>query len=63
MARGRSGRIVVEVDTELKRQLYAVLAAKALTLKEWFVQETLELLADHEQPRLLPKTPPTSDRR
>ena len=54
MARGKSGRIVVEIDEALKRQLYAVLATRALTLKEWFTQQAGELVADHNQPSLLP---------
>jgi hypothetical protein len=59
MARGKSGRIVIEVDGELKRQLYIVLAAKALTLKDWFVQQAKEFIEEHHQPRLLPNSPPT----
>jgi hypothetical protein len=38
MSRGESGRIVIEVDTDLKRQLYAALALSGSTLKEWFVK-------------------------
>jgi hypothetical protein len=37
MARGMSGRIVIEVEPELKRRLYAVLAMSGSTLKDWFV--------------------------
>lgn len=34
---GKSNRIVIDVASiELKRSLYAVLAAEGLTLKEWF---------------------------
>jgi hypothetical protein len=57
MARGRSGRIVVEVDADLKRRLYAVLSVRELTLKDWFTTQARELLAEHEQPSLLPKGP------
>jgi hypothetical protein len=38
MARGESGRIVIEVDPTLKRELYAVLAMSGSTLKDWFVR-------------------------
>ena len=38
MARGESGRIVIEVDPELKRELYAALALSGSTLKDWFVR-------------------------
>jgi hypothetical protein len=37
MPRGRSGRIVVEVEPELKGRLHATLAMDGLTVKEWFV--------------------------
>lgn len=39
MARGESGRIVLEVDPELKRALYFVLAHEQQTLKDWFVNK------------------------
>ena len=38
MARGESGRIVIEVDPALKRELYAALAISGSTLKGWFVR-------------------------
>jgi hypothetical protein len=31
-----SNRVVVEIDQELKRQLYATLALDRCTLKDWF---------------------------
>lgn len=37
MARGESGRIVIEIDPEVKARLYAVLAQRGKTLKEWFL--------------------------
>ncbi|MCM3631146.1 hypothetical protein M3194_27925 [Paenibacillus glycanilyticus] len=37
MARGKSGRVVLEIDTALKRNLYLVLEKNETTLKEWFV--------------------------
>lgn len=52
MARGRSGRIVVEVEPDLKRRLYTVLASREMTLKDWFVREAETLVRDHDQPRL-----------
>ena len=36
--KGDSGRIVIEVDPDLKRRLYSALAMKNLTLKQWFVE-------------------------
>lgn len=38
MSIGNSGRIVVEVDPELKKKLYATLMRDGLTLKGWFVK-------------------------
>lgn len=63
MAQGKSGRIVVEVDAALKRQVYAALAVRGATLKDWFTEQAKELVEEHRQPRLLPPTsPPTKDR-
>lgn len=38
MAKGSSGRIVIEVDPEFKRDLYSILAADGETLKDWFIR-------------------------
>jgi hypothetical protein len=37
MARGQSGRIVLEVEPELKNELYSAISKKGITLKDWFV--------------------------
>ncbi len=37
MSIGSSGRIVIEVEPVLKRQLYASLLSQGMSLKEWFV--------------------------
>ncbi|ECI0413436.1 hypothetical protein AH332_08730 [Salmonella enterica subsp. salamae] len=39
MAKGESGRIVFEVEPELKKALYLVLTMEQKTLKEWFVDK------------------------
>jgi hypothetical protein len=52
MARGPSGRLVIEVDPPLKRDLHSALAADGTTLKEWFVRRTMEYLAERREPRL-----------
>jgi hypothetical protein len=52
MARGPSGRLVIEVDPPLKRDLHSALAADGTTLKEWFIQRTKEYLNDRRQPGL-----------
>jgi hypothetical protein len=53
---GVSGRIVIEVDTDLKRDLYAALDRERLTLKEWFVRRASTYVADAVQPSLLLST-------
>ena len=35
---GPSGRIVIEIDPDLKAQLYDALKAEDVSLKEWFLQ-------------------------
>lgn len=49
MARGKSGRIVIEVDPKVKKDLYRALADKDLTLKDWFLQQTEEYLKSRDQ--------------
>ena len=39
MSIGASGRIVIEVEPEVKRLLYATLAREGMTLKDWFLRE------------------------
>jgi len=39
MSIGTSGRIVIEVEPEVKRQLYSTLAREGMTLKDWFLRE------------------------
>jgi hypothetical protein len=64
MARGESGRIVIEVDPALKRELYVVLAMSGSTLKDWFVRSAAAYCASGvqgslfcNQPQLLPRSP------
>ena len=52
MARGKSGRVVLEIDPELKRQLYVALELKQKTMKEWFVSEAESFICDHNQASL-----------
>ena len=49
MARGKSGRIVIEVDPELKRDLYSSLESQQQTMKDWFVKEAELLIYDSKQ--------------
>jgi hypothetical protein len=52
MSRGDSKRVVIEVDPDLKRKLYTVLAADDSTLKDWFVRAATNYIAEREQPSL-----------
>ena len=44
MPKGDSGRIVVDVEPALKRQLYSALAMDSCTLKEWFIRSAKNYL-------------------
>jgi hypothetical protein len=52
MSIGASGRIVIEVEPRVKRDLYAVLAEEGTTLKEWFVRHAAQYVRDSRQLRL-----------
>ena len=46
MAVGKSNRIVVEVDPQIKKRIYTALNAQGMTLKDWFLgQAEKELLS------------------
>ena len=49
MPRGQSGRIVLEVDPELKEELYTALTKEELTLKDWFLERAREYLDEGVQ--------------
>ena len=46
---GQSGRIVIEINPELKQELYAALEEGSLTLKQWFLERAEAYLKDHGQ--------------
>lgn len=54
MAKGPSGRIVIEVDPELKEELYSALKKEELTLKDWFLKNADVFLSGRSQMSLLP---------
>jgi hypothetical protein len=49
MAIGESGRIVLEVDPELKRKLYSALALEQKTLKDWFLLMAADYIRNQNQ--------------
>lgn len=52
MARGSSGRLVVDLDPGLKREFHAALAADGTTFKEWVLTRVSAYFEDRQQPRL-----------
>ena len=49
MSIGNSGRIVIELEPGLKRQIYSTLAKDGMTLKEWFVREAQNYISTNSQ--------------
>lgn len=49
MAVGSSGRIVVEIEPELKRELYDALHKEGKGLKQWFLENAEEFLRERSQ--------------
>ncbi|WP_284455273.1 hypothetical protein [Alloalcanivorax xenomutans] len=52
MAKGNSGRLVIEIDPELKQELYRVLEKEGLSLKAFFLGNVEQLLTEKGQPEL-----------
>lgn len=42
MAIGKSGRLVIEIDAETKRELHSLVKKRGLTMKEWFESKVKE---------------------
>lgn len=61
MSRGPSGRIVAEIQPELKRFLYAELARNGVTLKDWLISQARSYIAESQQPTLFAPSKQTSD--
>lgn len=53
MARGSSGRIIIEIDPVFKQELYEALQKENLTLKEWFLNNADKYLKNRGQLDLL----------
>lgn len=45
MSIGTSGRVVIEIDPALKRELHSVLARRGVTLKDWFLSNADDCIA------------------
>jgi hypothetical protein len=64
MARGESGRIVLEIDPSEKKELYEALIKDGMTLKDWFLKHADKYLRERGQghlfaPMALGETPVT----
>ena len=57
MARGPSGRFVIDLDPETKREMHTALAKDGLTLKDWFKDRVTSYLTDRTQPTFPGFTP------
>ena len=53
MSRGPSGRLVVELNPDLKRELYLALTLDSLTFKEWLTGQVERYISERRQPPLL----------
>lgn len=49
MAIGSSGRIVIEIEPELKQLLHAALQKEGLTLKDWFRDNARKFVYEDKQ--------------
>ena len=49
MPKGPSGRVVIELDTEFKDELYSALEKEGLNMKQWFVSTASEFLKNRSQ--------------
>lgn len=61
MSRGKSGRIVLEVEPALKDELYTMLAKRNLTLKQWFIQQSQVYVQNADQGELFVVEPSSED--
>jgi len=49
MSVGNSGRIVIEIEPDLKKELYGNLKKDGISLKEWFLNNTKDYLVNNDQ--------------
>lgn len=52
MSIGNSGRLVIEIEPELKKELHAVLKKEGTNLKTWFLENVDHLLSEKGQQSL-----------
>lgn len=49
MSIGSSGRVVLEIDPGLKKELYSSLALDGINMKQWFLMKAEEYLSERDQ--------------
>ena len=49
MSIGQSGRIVIEIEPELKRKLYSILTMEGRTMKDWFITQVETLVSEENK--------------
>lgn len=52
MAQGPSGRIVIEVDPELKQKLYSALKKDGLRMRDWFLGQVVDFLENPKSSKI-----------
>lgn len=67
MGIGPSGRTVIELSPELKKDLHAALTKDGITLKDWFIRQAHDYIEQRQQLSLAleissPATAPTDKR-
>ena len=53
MAKGSSGRLVIEIDPSIKKELYERLGEKGLNMREWFLINANAYLKQNKKSSLL----------
>jgi hypothetical protein len=60
MAIGSSGRVVIELDPEMKKRIHDAVRGRGLTLRDWFLQQVEKDLLEangSQRGKLAPKPP------
>ena len=49
---GKSGKVLIELDPKLKREIYTALTQDGLTMKDWFLLNAQRYLSSRHQREL-----------
>ncbi len=52
MPRSKSGRVLIEIEPELKEELYDALQKEGINLKSWFLDNVQDYLSNRSQLKL-----------